>query len=187
MSSTIPKRLPHVILNVPKVFRGAEYDWLPHLEAVTTVLSMHSPEALLGNPASPSHTGTAKDGDAYHRNNVQTHPDFEFLILHAIWFDILACVSADRVPRIEYRQWLEKPTLKLEMANLMGCYNWVIISIGDLAHLQGWVNAMKNKGTLSAPQLVMRAQEIEARLHDGIHELELTMKVRLVLDIDGFY
>lgn len=181
MSSTIIKTLRHVILNVLKVFHGAEYDWLPHLEAVTTVLSLHSPEALLGKPASPSHTGTTKVGDGYHSNDVQAHPDFEFLILNAIWYDILACVSAGRVPRIQYRQWLEKPTLNLEMADLMGCYNWVMTSIGDLAHLQGWVNDMKNKGTLSVPQLVMRTQEIEARLNDGVNELELTMKVRFEL------
>lgn len=38
MSSTIIKTLRHVILNVLKVFHGAEYDWLPHLEAVTRSL-----------------------------------------------------------------------------------------------------------------------------------------------------
>lgn len=163
-------------MNVLKVFYGAEYDWLPHLEAVTAILSMYSPEAVF-----TSHTSTAKVGDSCHPNNVQAHPGFEFLILHAIWFDILACVSAGRVPRIEYRQWLEKSTLNLETADLMGCYNWVMISIGDLAHIQGWGNDMKNKGTLSVPELVMRTQEIEARLHDGVNELELTMKVRFEL------
>jgi hypothetical protein len=91
------------------------------------------------------------------------------------------------VPRIEYRQWLEKPTLNLEIADLMGCYNWVMISIGDLAHIQGWGNDMKNKGTLSVPQLVMRTQEIEARLHDGVNELESTMKVRFELEKEDVY
>lgn len=187
MSSTIPQRVPCVIVNILQVFHGAEYDWLPHLEAVTTVLSMHSPEALLGNAASPSRTGPAKADDSCHPNNVQAHPNLEFLILHSIWFDILACVSAGRVPRIEYRQWLEKPTLNLEMADLMGCYNWVMISIGDLAHVQGWGTVMKEKGALSVPQLVRRTQEIEARLQDGVHELESTIKVRFELNIDHFY
>lgn len=105
----------------------------------------------------------------------QPQPGFDFLIVHAIWFDILSCVSTGRVPRIGYRQWLEASNL--DMADLMGCYNWVMISIGDLAHLQAWKSKMKEQGTLSIPDLVTRSREIERRVEDGVEKLESIIEV----------
>lgn len=145
---------------------------------MTTVLSMHSPEALLG-PANS--TDTAKASKEHVSNDDQPQPGLEFLMVHAIWFDILSCISTGRVPRIAYRRWLE--TSKLEMADLMGCYSWVMIAIGDLAHLQAWKTDMKEKGTLSVPDLVMRSKEVDTRLQDGIDELELTIKVSIELNV----
>ncbi|KAH7239645.1 putative C6 transcription factor [Fusarium solani] len=153
-----------------EVFNGAEYDWLPHLDAVTTLLSTLSPEVLLQHSTSPNRTDTANDSDEYAYKVFQAQPDFDFLIVHAIWFDILSCVSTGRVPRIAYRQWLEASNL--DMADLMGCYNWVMISIGDLAQLQAWKSKMKEQGTLSVPDLVTRSREVETRLEDGIEKLE---------------
>ncbi|EGU88406.1 hypothetical protein FOXB_01073 [Fusarium oxysporum f. sp. conglutinans Fo5176] len=60
------------------------------------------------------------------------------------------------------------------MADLMGCYNWVMIAIGDLAHLQAWKKDMKQQGRLSVPELARRGQRIEKRLQDGITELKRT-------------
>lgn len=59
----------------------------------------------------------------------------------------------------------------------MGCYNWVMVAIGDLAHLQVWKNDMKEQGRLSVPELVRKGQEIEKRLQDGITELEQIVEV----------
>lgn len=158
-----------------QVFNGAEYDWLPHLEAVTTVLSMQSPDVLLGRPPSPISAGTPPAGRGYDPSGEESQPDFDFLVTQAIWFDILSCVSTGRVPRLPYKHWLE--VSKLEMADLMGCYNWVMIAIGDLAHLQAWKGTMKEQGTLSVPELVMRSRGIETRLRDGLAELESAIKV----------
>lgn len=138
---------------------------------------MLSPEGLLGSPNS---TDTAKVSGDQVSNSHQAQPDLEFLMIHAIWFDILACVSVGRVPRIAYRRWLE--TSKLEMADLMGCYNWVMICIGDLAHLQAWKKNMKEEGTLSVPNLVLRSKGIDTRLRQGIDELELTVQVSIELN-----
>lgn len=63
------------------------------------------------------------------------------------------------------------------MADLMGCYNWVMISIGDLAQLQAWKSKMKEQGTLSVPDLVTRSREVETRLEDGIEKLESIIEV----------
>ncbi|KAM0418785.1 hypothetical protein ACHAPT_012295 [Fusarium lateritium] len=58
------------------------------------------------------------------------------------------------------------------MADLMGCYSWTMICIGDLAHLQAWKKDMKELGTLSVPDLVKRSREIGTRLQGGIDKLE---------------
>ncbi|EMT72621.1 hypothetical protein FOC4_g10004094 [Fusarium odoratissimum] len=159
-----------------EVFNGAEYDWVPHLDAVTAVLAMHSPDALLLTSSSPKSTlpspiNTSRDGDPH-----QSQADFNFLVAEALWHDILACATTGRVPRIPYRQWLEGSSL--EMADLMGCCNWVMIAIGDLAHLQAWKKDMKQQGRLSVPELARRGQRIEKRLQDGITELKRTANVR---------
>ncbi|KAH7247277.1 fungal-specific transcription factor domain-containing protein [Fusarium redolens] len=157
-----------------QVFNGAEYDWLPHLDAVMTVLSMNSPEALLRNSSSSDNTLTSPVSMNCENSGEESQPDFDFLVTQALWYDILACASTGRVPRIPYQQWLEGSDL--DMADLMGCYNWVMIAIGDLAHLQAWKKDMKEQGTLSVPELVMKSRNIETRLQNGIVELELADK-----------
>ncbi|KAF4439648.1 C6 zink-finger PRO1A [Fusarium acutatum] len=156
-----------------EVFNGAEYDWVPHLDAVTAVLAMHSPDALLRTSSLsendlPSPINTSRD------ENSELQADFNFLVAEALWHDILACATTGRVPRIPYRQWLEGSDLA--MADLMGCYDWVMIAIGDLAHLNAWKKDMKQKGTLSVPELVKRGQGIEKKLQDDIAELKRTTK-----------
>jgi hypothetical protein len=105
----------------------------------------------------------------------ETHPEFDFLMAQAIWFDILACVSMDRVPRIPYREWLEASDL--EMADLMGCYNWIMVCIGDLAYLQAWKTEMEEQGTLSMMALATKSSVIQGALQEGAHGLGLATKV----------
>ncbi|KAF5718840.1 transaminase type I [Fusarium mundagurra] len=74
-----------------EVFNGAEYDWVPHLDAVTAVVTMQSPDVLLQTSSSPKNTLpspiTFLRGD-----DPQFQADFSFLIAEALWHDILACV-----------------------------------------------------------------------------------------------
>ncbi|RGP66164.1 hypothetical protein FSPOR_6784 [Fusarium sporotrichioides] len=157
-----------------EVFNGAESDWLPHLDAMTSILGTYSPESLLRNSLAPNSTVISPASRTYDNSSESFQPDFDFLVAETIWIDILACVSTGRVPRIPYQQWLEAS--KIDMADLMGCYNWVMIAIGDLAHLQAWKKGMKELGTLSIPELVIRSREIETRLQSGIAELRLAIK-----------
>ncbi|KIL87255.1 hypothetical protein FAVG1_09813 [Fusarium avenaceum] len=158
-----------------EVFNGAEYDWVPHLDAVTAVLAMHSPEALLRTPSSLGYTSPYPTSDGLGDDPHQSQIGLNFLVAEALWHDILACATTGRVPRIPYRQWLEGTGL--EMANLMGCHNWVMVAIGDLAHLQAWKKEMRQQERLSVPELVRRGQRIDKRLQDGITELKQTAEV----------
>lgn len=157
------------------MFNGAEYDWVPHLDAVTAVLAMHSPEALLRTPSSPGNNSPFPASDGLDDEPHQSQLGFNFLVAEALWHDILACATTGRVPRMPYRQWLEGTGL--EMANLMGCYNWVMVAIGDLAHLQAWKKEMRQQERLSVPELVRKGQRIERTLQDGITELKQIAKV----------
>lgn len=105
----------------------------------------------------------------------ETYPELDFLMAQTIWIDILACVSMDRVPRIPYREWLEASDV--EMADLMGCYNWIMVCIGDLAHLQAWKTEMEEQGTLSMMELATKSRVIQGTLQDGAHRLGLEIKV----------
>ncbi|KAF5599043.1 C6 zink-finger PRO1A [Fusarium pseudoanthophilum] len=156
-----------------EVFNGAEYDWVPHLDAVTAVVAMQSPDVLL-QTSSSSENALPSPITSLPGDDRRLQADFSFLIAEALWHDILACATTGRVPRIPYRQWLEGPDLAME--DLMGCYNWVMIAIGDLAHLQAWKRDMKQKEALSIPELVRRGQRIEKGLQDGIAELKQATK-----------
>jgi hypothetical protein len=136
---------------------------------------MHSPEVLLRTSSSPGNTSPCPISIGLDDDPHQSQLGFDFLVAEALWHDILACATTGRVPRMPYRQWLEGTGL--EMATLMGCYNWVMVAIGDLAHLQAWKKEMRQQERLSVPELVRKGQRIEKRLQDGITELKQTVKV----------
>lgn len=95
----------------------------------------------------------------------------EFLVVTVIWFDLFACVSTGRVPSLPYHRWLQIPGLN--MADLMGCQNWVMLVIGDLAHFGAWKEQQEKNGLLSVRELAGRGQEIEKRLETGLESLDL--------------
>ncbi|CAG7919109.1 unnamed protein product [Penicillium olsonii] len=136
-----------------EVFCGAEHDWIPHLDAVTSVMSSSSPEDIFDRDK----RGGASD-------------DLEFLIVGVMWYDLLACVSIGSVPRLPYQSWLRAPYL--DTADLMGCENWVMLAIGDLAHLSAWKNQQEKDGLLSIRELATKGMEIETRLENGIMGLD---------------
>ncbi|EEY17422.1 conserved hypothetical protein [Verticillium alfalfae VaMs.102] len=136
-----------------QVFNGAEYDWLPHLNAVTGVVRELEPGL--------EHGAESPDFQSVH----------DFLIGETLWYDILACVSTDRAPRLSYRRWLEGATF--DMANLMGCHTWAVTCIGDLAHLQEDTRSTYLDETINSSAVAVRAQRIEQRLREGAATLTL--------------
>jgi hypothetical protein len=59
----------------------------------------------------------------------------------------------------------------------MGCQNWVMIAIGDLANFAIWKDVQESEGVLSIRELASKAEEIERRLEDGIQSLDLARSV----------
>lgn len=102
--------------------------------------------------------------------------DLEFLMVGVIWYDLLACVSTRSVPRLPYRRWLQTPGFNT--ADLMGCQNWVMLAIGDLATLSAWKDQQEKDGVLSIRELATKGLEIETRLESGIKHLDQEQEVR---------
>lgn len=99
-----------------------------------------------------------------------TNADLEFLMVGVMWYDLLACVSTGSVPRLPYQSWLQTP--HLDTADLMGCENWVMLAIGDLAYLSAWKGQQEKDGLLSIRELASKGIEIETRLENGIKSLD---------------
>lgn len=92
-----------------------------------------------------------------------------FLIPVLLWFDLLACASTGEAPRMPYQTLLESNEVDLE--GIMGCQNWVMGAIGDIAQLNAWKSSRKHSGQLSLPTLVSKSQVIESRLEHGLELL----------------
>lgn len=128
-----------------KVFQGGVSDWQPHLNALASVVRTMEPSDLL--TTSPSAGGV----DAARR----------FLIMNTLWFDLLACASTGTAPRIPaYREWLAADGI--DMASTIGCQNWVMSAIGDIATLDA---------QRTAPNVAV-ILEIKELLNQGIDSLD---------------
>lgn len=134
-------------------------------------MSLLSPEAVF-NPESYAYGAHANSMASYSYGRGGCHQGLEFLMVTVVWFDIFASLSTGRPPRLPYQGWLRTPGLNT--ADLMGCQNWVLVAIGDLAHFDTWKEQQESEGLLSIRELAGKAQEIEMRLENGIQSLDLS-------------
>lgn len=91
--------------------------------------------------------------------------------------DLFACLPTGRVPQLPYQQWLY--TSEIQIADLLGCENWVMIIIGDLACFSKWKEVQEKEGILNIVELARRGAEIEDRLTTGIEKLDSTRDVSI--------
>ncbi|KAL2832476.1 fungal-specific transcription factor domain-containing protein [Aspergillus cavernicola] len=59
----------------------------------------------------------------------------------------------------------------LQLEEFIGCQNWVLLLIGEIAALDAWKKNMKIRRTLAMTQLMKRAAVIEQELQDGLSRL----------------
>ncbi|KAI0126852.1 fungal-specific transcription factor domain-containing protein [Xylariales sp. AK1849] len=100
---------------------------------------------------------------------------FRFFTVNLLWTDVIASTALERAPRLQnlYPELIEgvDPTLCVE--DFIGCHNWVMSVIAQIATLDAWKKEMRSSGALSVVELVKRASCIEARLRAGIESLDL--------------
>lgn len=129
--------------------------------------------------------GSATDMEAH--GSTQTAPSivekevdiaYRFLGATVIWFDLLSCISLDREPRTMYESWLSRHGV--EMSNVMGCQNWAMIEIGNIARFAARKLEAERSNRLSMRELVSESLVIEDKLERGIQESYAIEKVQIV-------
>ncbi|KAJ7261732.1 fungal-specific transcription factor domain-containing protein [Mycena haematopus] len=97
-----------------------------------------------------------------------------FIIKTSIWFDVLAAVTTQEPPRfLHYIRALYSPEAsgiydpslapapELSMMSVMGCENHVVWALAEASALAVWKREHQARGTLSVPDLVARASELD--------------------------
>ncbi|KAH9856614.1 fungal-specific transcription factor domain-containing protein [Lenzites betulinus] len=99
-----------------------------------------------------------------------------FIIKTTMWFDVLASVTTQTVPRFleTYRAlfggqgaYIGDPAAsapEISMLPVMGCENKIVLAIAEISNLAYWKECQLRRGTLSIPELVRRGADLEERL-----------------------
>lgn len=91
-----------------------------------------------------------------------------FFVGIIIWYETLSCATTGLKPLVETscRDSNAPPPVQLE--KIMGCENWAVFQIMDIANLSHWKTVEEANGTLSMRELVRRGAEIEQILEEGL-------------------
>ena len=94
----------------------------------------------------------------------------DFFTTAFIWFDILSCTTTGSKPSCN--EWLlsliHEENGNLQLRKLMGCQNWVMVIIMEIAALDYWKRGCQVKGSLDMRELTQRTICIEKRLNYGL-------------------
>jgi hypothetical protein len=115
-------------------------------------------------------TETRKNPDSQNTPLDWQHTALSFLITTIMWFDLLACASTGKAPRMPYEFLLDENII--DMSNYMGVQNWVMRAIGDIAALDVWKNNVQDDDSSSLSDLVLRGRVIEQQLERELQNLE---------------
>jgi len=114
---------------------------------------------------SPQDLAQAMDKKDVSRPNIAA---FDFFTSAIIWFDIVACVSTGSQPHLaEHHHSLltqssstSEDDLTFQLERIMGCQNWVMIIIGEIATLAH----AHQEGDLDTKQFTSTVKDIQDRL-----------------------
>lgn len=85
------------------------------------------------------------------------------------WYDILSC-STTGTPPFSKCECIDAALGYVFLDKIMGCENWAMLLIMDIAFLDDWKQNLQISAQLSMRELVTRATHIERRLEDGIRD-----------------
>lgn len=101
---------------------------------------------------------------------------FRFSAALLIFDDIIASTALQEQPRLYALHYSiiggEAPPIDLESA--LGCQNWVLLRIGEIAALDAWKQQLKRAGNLDIVELVRRAMPIKSSVETDLSILETT-------------
>ncbi|KIX05433.1 uncharacterized protein Z518_06305 [Rhinocladiella mackenziei CBS 650.93] len=148
-----------------ELFRGGVSDWQPHLNALASIVA-----ALENDPANSrqieGETSFQQAGGSMQMEDAA----LPFLIAVVLWFDLVSCASTGSAPRLSYTSLMVDH--KIDLAGVMGCQNWAMAAIGDLAWLNAWKKFAQQSGALNIRELVVRGRRVEEKLGHGLAMLD---------------
>lgn len=111
----------------------------------------------------------------------------DFFMTAFVWFDTLSCATTGSQPSCP--GWL-LPLLhdesgRIQLCKLMGCKNWVIATIIEVAGLENWKMECQQNCNLSMRELARRATCIEQRLNDCLVRNAEAMPLSSEIPQDG--
>ncbi|KAI1625907.1 fungal-specific transcription factor domain-containing protein [Exophiala viscosa] len=161
--------------------KGLMNDWVMHLDAASALLSSLDQAASLVSDGSPNSNGSdmiepeVKCDIPIHLLSEGEKSAFEFFLGMYTYCFINATASLGFTPqsaqsiarlRALYHQWPNK------LSTALGCEDWVMLTLLDIAVLKDWKQKESKAGTLSLRDLNHRANIIEGRLLDGLAKVE---------------
>ncbi|THH00366.1 hypothetical protein EW026_g2147 [Hermanssonia centrifuga] len=157
----------------------SEGDAMAGLHAVSTILFSGGRGAwdMFLNVASQYVVGILVDPKYYGPEDVllRCSESTRFIIKTTMWFDVLASVTTQQVPRFHQtyrtlfdrstRAYIEDPSKlcapEISMLPVMGCENNIVLAIAEISSLAHWKESQRRRNCLSIPKLVERGTEIE--------------------------
>lgn len=103
---------------------------------------------------------------------------FSFSTSLLLFDDVIASTVLQRRPRLHaYHKGLLQDVDKtgkplIDLQAVIGCQNWVIVQIGEIAALDEWKQEARDAGRLSMMELVARAMRIKETLESHLQQLE---------------
>jgi hypothetical protein len=98
------------------------------------------------------------------------------------WYDILSCATTRLKPSFE-GVCVNTGQGCLSLDKVMGCENWAMLLIRDIAILEEWKSTIQATGNISLRELARRAGAIEARLEDGLRTRSETVFASQTFDV----
>ncbi|KFY81646.1 hypothetical protein V500_11223 [Pseudogymnoascus sp. VKM F-4518 (FW-2643)] len=175
------------LLNVEVVISRTE-NWQVHLEAAIVLFkqifqyhgmnqSSSDISHILAQMGHGSFITTPSNSSLWNADQAA----FRFFSAILLVDDIVSSTSLESAPRLhEYHPHLLSNDLSpeegapLQLENFVGCQNWVLVLVGEIAALDRWKKDMRKGGTLLMAQLVQRASVIQQQLDDGLARLKLS-------------
>ncbi|RMJ17065.1 hypothetical protein CDV36_003285 [Fusarium kuroshium] len=159
---------------------GSSSSWRVHLYAATVLFEqfLSSPDldddvwkipSVVEAVVSQASKSALSTKEAHRLEVSQTA--FRFFSAAVITADIISSTALRQLPRLrEYHDRVlgtrEKPHLSLKY--IVGCENWVFLSIADIVELDLWKKKAKKSGAFSLMDLIQRASRITQDLDNGL-------------------
>ncbi|TGO40574.1 hypothetical protein BHYA_0035g00480 [Botrytis hyacinthi] len=167
-----------------ELFNGGVSNWQVHLRAASELIlvlhevsngSIPGPETLLTSSQCFNIPGAGSPESILSESLVsRDSAALDFFTGAIIWMDALACVSTGSHPWLsEFHNRLlsakrpgsSKSDHKIQLASIMGCENWVMIMISEIAWLGTWRRKHESDSTIDfKQQLIFTEQNIRGRL-----------------------